>query len=68
MNTFTVYRVDYARGTRVPIATIQERRAMERGGNFFGLVQLARKLYSESPIDAFRITVRTSQTAEAGHR
>jgi hypothetical protein len=56
MKTFTVYRMDYAKGIKIPIGAIEERRTRERGGNFFGLLFLARKKFAESPSDAFRIT------------
>ncbi|MBI5575230.1 MAG: hypothetical protein HY896_02575 [Deltaproteobacteria bacterium] len=61
MQTFTVYRVDYASGMKVPVGAIQERRTKERGANFFGLLFLARKKYAESPLDAFRITLGKSR-------
>jgi hypothetical protein len=57
MRVFTVYRVDYARGVKVPIGAIKERRLTERGNNFFDLLHFARKTFAESPKDAFRIAL-----------
>jgi len=57
MRNVTVYRVDYVRGTRVPIGTVVERRARERGNNLLGLVYLARRSYARSGAEAFYIVV-----------
>lgn len=57
MRTVTVYRVDYVKKTKVPIGGIQERRKEDRGGNLFGLLMLARKIYGTSPEDAFHISI-----------
>lgn len=57
MRVFTVYRVDYARGVKIPIGAIKERRTMERGNNFFDLLHLARKQFADSPQDAYRIAL-----------
>jgi len=57
MRNVTVYQVDYVRKTKVPIGSVMERRAKERGGNMIGLLRLARKAYSSSPEEALRIAV-----------
>lgn len=57
MKTFIVYRVDYVHGSKIPVGTVTERRMTERGANFFDLLQLARKRFAESPMDAYRITL-----------
>ena len=57
MRTVTVYRVDYAKKTRIPIGRVQERRKNERGGNLIGLLRLARKIYGTGPEDAIHIAI-----------
>ena len=57
MRTVTVYWVDYAKKTKVPIGEVRERRKKTGGGNLFGLLVLARKIYGKGPEDAFHIAV-----------
>ncbi|HEX8042394.1 hypothetical protein [Candidatus Deferrimicrobium sp.] len=57
MKTVTVYRVDYAKKTRIPIGVVQERRRKDRGGNLLGLLRLAPKTYGTDPEDAIHIAV-----------
>jgi len=57
MENVTVYRVDYVRKSKVPIGQVVERRAKERGGNFFGLLRMARKTFASSPEEAFHIAL-----------
>jgi hypothetical protein len=57
MRTVTVYRVDYVKKTRIPIGEVQERRKKNRGGNFLGLLRLARKGYGTGSEDAIHIAV-----------
>lgn len=57
MRNVTVYRVDYAKQTRVPIGWVVERRRKDRGDNIIGLVRLARNRFARSPDEAFRIVV-----------
>lgn len=65
MNSVTVYRVDYARRTRVPIGTVIERRRKNRGDNLVGLLRVARKHYASSPEDALYIAVDGREAREA---
>ena len=65
MRTVTVYRVDYAKKTRVPIGGVQERRKKDRGGNLLGLLRLARKIYGTSPEDAIHIAVDNREARRA---
>ncbi|MBI5577274.1 MAG: hypothetical protein HY896_13060 [Deltaproteobacteria bacterium] len=53
MRPVTVYRVDYAKKTRVVIGTVIERRGKDRGNNLKGLLFLARKMFSSTPQEAF---------------
>jgi hypothetical protein len=57
MNTFTVYRVDYVKGIRIPIGMVEERRKKGRPGNLAGLLRLARNLFSTNPQEAFHIAL-----------
>lgn len=72
MRKITVYRVDYAQKSKVPIGWIQERRKKERGDNLIGLMRLARKSFSASPEVALHIAVdgkeagRTSESIPMG--
>ena len=50
-----MYRVDYVKKTKVPIGVVRERRKKTRGGNLFGLLMLARKIYGTGPEDAIHI-------------
>lgn len=52
MKNYTVYRFDYTRQTREPIAKLVERRKEERGKNTEDLLRLARRLYSRSSLDS----------------
>ncbi len=68
MRTVTVYRVDYVKKTRVPIGEVWERRKKDRGGNLFGLLMLARKIYGAGPEDAFHIAVDNQEARRAWTR
>jgi hypothetical protein len=45
MKAYTVYQYDYSRQVREPVGMVLERRKLDRGNNFEGLLKLARKLY-----------------------
>jgi hypothetical protein len=49
---YTVYRFDYIRQMREPVAKLVERRSEERGKNTEDLLRLARRLYSRSSLDS----------------
>jgi len=68
MNSVTVYQVDYARKTRVPIGKVKERRRKERGDNLIGLHRLARKAYSATPEEALYIAVDGKEAREVWNR
>lgn len=55
MKYLTVYRVDRENKTKVPVGTVVERRKRERGGNFVGLLRVARNVFVSSPGNALRI-------------
>jgi hypothetical protein len=57
MRNVTVYRVDYAKGTRIPVGWVVERRRRDRGNNILGLARLARNRFARSPEEAFRIVI-----------
>jgi hypothetical protein len=57
MRLVSVYRVNYARKTRVLVGTVIERRGKERGDNMIGLLRLARKKFAASPEEAFFIAL-----------
>ena len=57
MKPVSVYRVNYARKTRVLVGTVIERRKTERGDNMIGLLRLARKKFAASPEEAFFIAL-----------
>jgi hypothetical protein len=52
MKNYTVYRFDYTRQTREPVAKLVERRNEERGKNTEDLLRLAQRLYSRSSLDS----------------
>lgn len=52
MKNYTVYRFDYIRQTREPVAMLVERRNEERGKNTEDLLRLAQRLYSRSSLDS----------------
>lgn len=52
MKKYTVYRFDYTRQTREPVAKLVERRNEERGKNIEDLLRLAQRLYSRSSLDS----------------
>jgi hypothetical protein len=49
---YTVYRFDYIRQMREPVAKLVERRSEERGKNTEDLLRLAQRLYSRSSLDS----------------
>ncbi len=57
MQSVTVYKIDYAKKTRVPIGTVVERRKKDRGDNLLGLLRIARKTYSSSALDSIQIAI-----------
>lgn len=52
MKIYTVYRFDYIRQMREPVAKLVERRCEERGKNTEDLLRLAQRLYSRSSLDS----------------
>ncbi|HSL98798.1 MAG TPA: hypothetical protein VK944_01555 [Candidatus Limnocylindria bacterium] len=68
MKTVTVYRVDYARRTKIPIGAVAERRRKERGDNLTGLLRLAREAYASSPDEALNIAVDRNEARSAWAR
>jgi hypothetical protein len=52
MQTYTVYRFDYARQVKEPVGELTERRRKDRGNNVGALLRLAQKLYSTSSLDS----------------
>lgn len=57
MGYYTVFQMDYARKTKIPIGAITERRKTERGNNFFNLLRLARTKFANTPEEGLRITL-----------
>jgi hypothetical protein len=57
VNTYTVYRIDYANKKKVPIGKLVERRKQERRNNADEILVRAQQLYAYSPIDKYFITV-----------
>ncbi len=57
MQIVTVYRIDYAKKSRVPIGVVVERRKRDRGNNLLGLLRVARKTYSSSALDSIQIAI-----------
>lgn len=45
MKVYTVYQIDHIRHVKEPVGMVMERRKLDRGNNFEGLLKLARKLY-----------------------
>ncbi len=62
MQSVTVYRIDYAKKTRVPIGTVVERRKKDRGDNLLGLLRVARKTYSSLAQDSIQIAIDVVRT------
>ena len=52
MKIYTVYRFDYIRQMREPVAKLVERRSEERGKNTEDLLRLAQRLYCRSSLDS----------------
>jgi hypothetical protein len=50
VKTYIVYRLDYVTNKKEPIAMLVDRRKNERRNNAEDMMQLAQKLYAESPI------------------
>jgi hypothetical protein len=65
MRAVTVYRVDYAKKTKVPIGEVWERRKKDRGGNLLGLLRLARKIYGTTPEDAIHVAIDNREARRA---
>jgi len=57
LQTVTVYRVDYVKKEKRPIGTVRERRKTDRPENLTGLLQIARKIFSSTPQEAFQIAL-----------
>lgn len=57
MKLVSVYRVNYAKKSRVLVGTVIERRKEERGDNMIGLLRLAREKFAASPEEAFFIAL-----------
>ena len=68
MRMITVYRVDYARKSKVPIGWVKERRKKERGDNLLGLLRLARKTFALSLEDALHIAVDGKEAGRTSDR
>jgi hypothetical protein len=68
MRTITVYRVDYAQKSKVPIGWVKERRKKDRGDNLIGLLRLARKTFALSPEDALHIAVDGKEAGKTPDR
>ena len=49
MNAYTVYHYDFNRKVREPVGMVLERRKLDRGSNFDGLLKLAKKIYPPPP-------------------
>ncbi len=62
MQSVTVYKIDYAKKTRVPIGTVVERRKKDRGDNLLGLLRVARKTYSSLAQDSIQIAIDVVRT------
>ena len=58
--TYIVYRV-VASGRKLPIGKLEERRRTERMNNRQDILRLAKKLYSNSSLDALDITVEPAK-------
>ena len=43
-----VYRIDHKTGEKIPLGVIFERRNEERGFNYYGMLQLARREFGTS--------------------
>ncbi len=61
MRAITVYRLDYARKTKVAIGAVLEMRETERAHNYHDLLRLARSLFALNTADALHIVVDTAQ-------
>ena len=49
MKVYTVYKIDTIHRIREPVGVVLERRKLERGNNFVGLVKLAKIIYPPPP-------------------
>jgi hypothetical protein len=49
MKVYTVYQIDHTRRVREPIGVVLERRKLDRGNNFEGLLKLAKIIYPPPP-------------------
>jgi hypothetical protein len=61
MRVVTVYRVDYAVKTKLPIGVVLERRETERLHNYQDMLRLARRLFALDTADAVNIVIQVSQ-------
>ena len=61
MRVVTVYRVDYAGKTKLPIGVVLERRETERLHNYQDMLRLARRLFALDPADFANIVIDISQ-------
>jgi hypothetical protein len=61
MRVVTVYRVDYARKTKLPIGAVLDRRETERLHNYQDMLLLARRLFASDTEDAVNIVIDASQ-------
>lgn len=66
METYSVYRVDYVKHSRVPLGSVVERRRKKRPNNFLGLLKVARKTFGHSPNYDVRIVLDKSALKESG--
>ncbi len=60
MRVVTVYRVDYARKTKLPIGVVLERRETERLHNYQDMLRLARRLFALDMADTGNIVIDVS--------
>jgi len=58
MKSFTVYRIDKILESKVPVGTLVERRASDRGNNIAGLLKLAAGTFKSSPDQIIQIDFR----------
>jgi hypothetical protein len=61
MRVVTVYRVDYARKTKLPIGVVLDRRETERLHNYQDMLLLARRLFALDTEDVVNIVIDVSQ-------
>jgi len=65
MRAITVYRVDYGRRTKEPMASVMENRKTERTNNYNDLLRLARRLFANDTADSVHIVIDMSQARKA---